>query len=277
VAAVGDDDLVVRLTNGKIPVLIGIDPALAVIRGAFELRDRRSRAPLAPTAAPAGIRAKWSQRLEAGGTLDEAESLALMADYGLPVLPHRIVETAAAAREAAAAIGWPVALKTAKRGLFHKSDAGGVRLGLADAAALDAAYAEMASRLGPRMLVMRMAGKGIELSFGSVTDGQFGPLAMIGAGGILIEMMKDRRFALPPLDAAEARRLIDCLALRPLLDGKRGQPAADIAALAKAFAAFAVMVADLGSLVAEIDINPVLATPAGPVALDALVVPSTGK
>ena len=108
--------------------------------------------------------------------LDEAESLALMADYGLPVLPHRIVESAAAAREAAAAIGWPVALKTAKPGLFHKSDAGGVRLGLADAAALDAAYAEMAARLGPRMLVMRMAGKGIELSFGSITDRNSGRL-----------------------------------------------------------------------------------------------------
>ena len=88
-----------------------------------------------------------------------------MADYGLPALPHRVVESAAAAREAAAAIGWPVAVKTAKPGLFHKSDAGGVRLGLADAAALDAAYAEMAARLGPRVLVMRMAGKGIELSW----------------------------------------------------------------------------------------------------------------
>ena len=100
---------------------------------------------------------------------------------------------------------------------------------------------------------------------------------MVGAGGILIEMMKDRRFALPPLDATEARRLIDGLALRPLLDGKRGQPAADMARLADSFAAFAVMVADLGSLVAEIDINPVLAAPQGPVALDALVVPAAGK
>jgi acetate---CoA ligase (ADP-forming) len=277
VAAVGDDSLVVRLTADNIPVLIGIDPALAVIRGAFERRDRRGRPPMAPVAAPAGARAKWASRLVAGRTLDEAESLALMADYGLPVLPHRIVESAAEARAAAAAIGWPVALKTAKPGLFHKSDAGGVRLGLQDAAALDAAYAEMAARLGPRMLVMQMVGKGIELSFGSVLDPQFGPLVMVGAGGVLIEMMKDRRFALPPFDAAEARRLIDRLALRALLDGKRGQPAADLAGLAGGFAAFAAMVADLGPLVAEIDINPVLATPKGTVALDALVVPAAGR
>jgi succinyl-CoA synthetase beta subunit len=201
----------------------------------------------------------------------------LLADYGLPVLPHRIVASAAEARAAAEAVGWPVALKSAKPGLFHKSDVGGVKLGLADAAALDAAYAEMSARLGPRMLVMRMAGKGVELSLGSVSDPQFGPLAMVGAGGVLIEMLKDRRFVLPPIDAAEARRQIDRLAVRPLLDGKRGQPPADVGAVAQAFAAFAAMVADLGALVAEIDINPLLAMPQGVVALDALVVPAAGK
>lgn len=277
VAAVGDDDLVVRLTAANIPVLIGIDPGLTVIKRAFERRDRQARPPMSPVAAPDDARAKWAKRLQAGGTLDEAESLALLADYGLPVLPHRIAASAAEARKAADAVGWPVALKSAKPGLFHKSDVGGVRLGLADAPALDAAYAEMSGRLGPRMLVMKMGEKGVELSLGSVTDPQFGPLAMIGAGGILIEMLKDRRFVLPPIDAAEARRQIDRLAIRPLLDGKRGQPAANVDAVAKTFAAFAAMVADLGSLVAEIDINPLLATPDGAVALDALIVPAAGK
>jgi acyl-CoA synthetase (NDP forming) len=277
VAAVGDDDLVVRLTRSQIPVLIGIDPALAVIRGAFDRRDRLRRPPMKPVAAPAGARAKWVTRLQAGGTLDEAESLALLADYGIPVLPNRIVVSASEARAAAEAIGWPVALKSAKPGLFHKSDVGGVRLRLADAAALEVAYADMSARLGSRMLVMRMAGKGVELSLGSVTDLQFGPLAMIGAGGILIEMLKDRRFVLPPIDTAEARRQIDRLATRPLLDGKRGQPPADIGAVAGAFASFTALVADLGDLVAEIDINPLLALPEGAVALDALVVPAAGK
>jgi acyl-CoA synthetase (NDP forming) len=100
---------------------------------------------------------------------------------------------------------------------------------------------------------------------------------MVGAGGVLIEMMKDRRFALPPFDQAEARRLIDGLALRPLLDGKRGQKPADIDALANSLAAFSVLVADLKGLVAEIDINPVLAGPSGVVALDALVVPASSR
>ncbi len=277
VAAVGNDELAVHLTSNGVPVLIGIDPALAVIKGAFDRRDRLKRPRMSPASPPAGVRARWLPRLQAGGTLDEAESLALMSDYGLPVLPHRLVESAAAAQQAANEIGWPVALKTAAPGVFHKSDVGGVRLDLVDAAALDAAYRDMAARLGPRMLVMKMAGKGVELSFGSIDDAQFGPLVMVGAGGVLIEMLSDRRFALPPIDAAEAQRLLDGLALRPLLDGKRGQPAADLGSVATAFAAFSVMVGDLGGLVAEIDINPLLATPKGAIALDALVVPAKAK
>ncbi len=95
---------------------------------------------------------------------------------------------------------------------------------------------------------------------------------MVGAGGVLIEYLKDQALALAPFDEAEAGQLIDSLALRPLLDGKRGRPPADIAALAAALARFSVMVADLGDLVSEVDANPVLAGPKGPAVLDALVV-----
>jgi acyl-CoA synthetase (NDP forming) len=223
------------------------------------------------------LRAKWQGRLTKGAPLEEIESLALMADYGVGVLPHAIAESEAAAIAAARAVGFPVALKTAMSGILHKSDVGGVRLGLADEAAVAAAYRDLAARLGPRALVMAMAGKGVELSFGAVVDPQFGPLVIVGAGGVLIEMMKDRRFALPPFDQGEARRLLDGLALRPLLDGKRGQKAADIDALANSLAAFSVLVADLKGLIAEIDINPVLAGPSGVVALDALVVPASSR
>lgn len=273
-AAVGDTRLAAELTRAGLPVLIDIDAGLAAFRAAFAWRDAADRPAPRPAPAPAGLRTKWTPRLERGGALDEAESLALMADYGVGVLAHRIVESEAAAIEAARIIGFPVALKTATPGILHKSDVGGVKLGLADEAAVAAAYRDLAARLGPRALVMAMAGKGVELSFGAVMDPQFGPLVMVGAGGVLIEMMKDRRFALPPFDEAWARRLIDGLALRPLLDGRRGQKPADPAALAKSLSAFSVMVADLKGLIAEIDINPVLAGPTGAVALDALVVPA---
>jgi hypothetical protein len=124
---------------------------------------------------------------------------------------------------------------------------------------------------------MPMAGKGVELAFGAVDDPQFGPIVMAGAGGLLIELLNDRRFALPPFDAPTARRLIDRLRLRPLLDGVRGQPAADLAVIAEALARFSVMVADLGGLVQEIDVNPVICGPGGCTVVDALVVPRTAS
>ncbi|HWA45960.1 MAG TPA: acetate--CoA ligase family protein [Hypericibacter adhaerens] len=273
-AVIGEANLASHMTKAGLPVLIDIDAAMAAFRAGFAWRDAVQRPAPKPNLAPAGLRAKWEARLGKEGALDEAESLALMADYGVGVLAHRIAESDAAAIAAAKAIGFPVALKTAKPGVLHKSDVGGVKLGLADEAALLAAYRDLAARLGPRVLVMAMAGKGVELSFGAIVDPQFGPLVLVGAGGVLIEMMKDRRFALPPFDEAEAHRLLDGLVLRPLLDGKRGQKPADIEALAKSLAAFSVLVADLKGLIAEIDINPVLAGPSGAVALDALVVPA---
>ena len=273
-AAPGQDDLAVDMTRAGLPVLIGLSPALAAIKGAMGRRDFRLRPPPAPMRAPKGLRDRWQPRLAGGGALEEAEGLRLFADYGLPVVPHRVVEDAGAATAAGRDIGFPVVLKTAMPGILHKSDVGGVKLGLADVAALAAAYDDLARRLGPRVLVAPMAdmGRGIELAFGAKVDPHFGPVAMVGAGGVLIEFLKDQALALAPFDAAEASRLIDSLALRPLLDGRRGRPPADISALALMLARFSVMAADLGTLVAEIDANPVLAGPDGAVALDALVV-----
>jgi acyl-CoA synthetase (NDP forming) len=274
VASNSSDDVAVRLAHDGVPVLSGVASMLTVVKQALAHRDRCTPDP-APRP-PAGMREKWHPRLVAGGTLDEAESLALLTGYGIPVLPHRVVESAAELAAAAAALAFPLVLKTAMPGIFHKSDVGGVKLGLSDEAALQAAYADLSARLGPRAIVMPMAAKGVELSFGMTNDPQFGPVVMVGAGGVLIELLADRRFALPPFAADEARRHLDALALRRLLDGVRGAPPADLAALAQALARFSVLAADLGDLIAEIDINPLLAGPQGCVALDALIVPRGG-
>jgi acyl-CoA synthetase (NDP forming) len=273
-AAFGDDDLAVNITRSGIPVLIGIDPGLAAIRGAMMRRDFRARPASAPPAAPAGLRTRWRPRLAMGMALDEAESLALLADYGVPAAAHRIAESAAEAEAAAEAIGYPVVLKTAMPGLLHKSDQGGVKLGLADGAQVRSAYEDLARRLGPRVLVAAMAKPTLELAFGAKRDPQFGPVVMVGAGGVLIEYLRDQQCALAPFDAAEAQHLIDGLALRPLLEGKRGRPAADVPALAAALARFSVLAADLDGLIAEIDVNPVAAGSDGPLALDALIIPA---
>jgi acyl-CoA synthetase (NDP forming) len=275
-ASHGGSRLQERLAAAGIPVLNGADAALAAIAGAMAHRDWRARPRIAPPPPPPGLREAWRPRLAAGGALDEAESLSLAAAYGVPVLPWRIAESEAAALDAAAAIGYPAVLKTAQAGILHKTERDGVRLALADAAAVGRAYRDLAGRLGSRVLVTCMAGRGVELAFGATRDPQFGPLVMVGAGGVLIELLADRQFALAPFDSATARRLIDRLALRPLLDGKRGAAPADLEALATALARFSAMVADLGDLIAEVDLNPLVATPEGVVALDALVVPAAG-
>jgi acyl-CoA synthetase (NDP forming) len=271
-ACLGNDDLAVRMTHDGFPVLIGIGQTMAVLRAAMAHRDHRALPPMKPLEAPAGARQQWIARLQQGTALDESESLRLFGVYGIPVLPHRIVEDAAGALAAARVLGFPAVLKTAMPGILHKSDVGGVKLNLGSEAQLRDAYDELAKRLGPRAIVMPMAGKGIELAFGAIADPQFGPVVMAGAGGTLIELLGDRRFAMPALDDTAARRLIDRLKVRPLLDGARGAPPSDVAAVAQAFARFSVMIADLGDLIAEADVNPVLCGPKGCVALDALVV-----
>jgi hypothetical protein len=118
-----------------------------------------------------------------------------------------------------------------------------------------------------------MAGPGVEMALGVVHDFQFGPLAMVAAGGILIETLKDRRLALPPLDEVRARRLIDRLDASPLLDGVRGAPGADADSLAGALARVSLLAWDLGDLIGALDVNPIIVGPQGCVAVDALVVP----
>src|SRR5262245_19756417 len=271
-ACLGNDDLAVRMTHDGFPVLIGIGQTMAVLRAAMAHRDHRALAPMNPPPRPAGARQRWAARLQQGTALDESESLRLFEDYGIPVLPHIIVESAADAQGAALDLGFPLALKTAMPGILHKSDVGGVKLNLATAEQLRVAYDDLARRLGPRAIVMPMAGKGVELAFGAIADPQFGPIVMAGAGGTLIEVLADRCFAMPPFDQAAARRLIDRLKVRRLLDGVRGAEPADIDAVAAALARFSVMIADLGDLVAEAEVNPVLCSADGCVALDALVI-----
>ena len=263
----------VTLVRRGIPVLDGVAPALRAIRHAFAYRDGRERTDDAPPVPPeADLVDRWRVRLGDGEPLDEATALALIGDFGVPTVPATVAEDAGAAVAAAETLGYPVALKTAMPGLAHKSDAGGVALGLADSDAVRAAHADMAARLGSRVVIHPMATKGVEMVLGMVRDAQFGPLVMVGAGGILVESLKDTRFALPPFGADYARRLIDGLMARPLLDGLRGAPAADVDALAEALARFSVLAVTLGDAIAEIDVNPFIAGPAGPLAADALIV-----
>lgn len=271
-ATVNHRALALATTQAGVPVIDGTDEGLHAIRNLLAFRDRRAISHTYPPAAARDIRERWRRRLAHAKPLGESEALALLADYGIATPRSIAVATPDDVLAAAKEIGFPVALKTAAPGIQHKSDVDGVHLGLADERALADAYAGMAARLGPEALIAEMAPKGVEIAFGLVRDHQFGPYLVVASGGIWIEVLRDRTVALPPLSLEQARNLIGRLKVNRLLDGGRGQPAADGPALVAALARFSMLAADLGDLIDEMDVNPLMVSDRGCVAVDALVV-----
>lgn len=265
-----DRDAAAMLRSRGIPVLEGTRSGILALRRLGELRDFADRPAPQPPMPDQARAARWARRL-ASGPLGPAEAFDLLGDYGIRSPAAREVSNRTEAIAAADAVGYPAVLKTAEPGVHHKSDVGGVRLGITGGEAMGAAFDELASRLGPRALVSATAPPGVELALGIVRDPLLGPLVVVGAGGVMVELLADRVVALPPVDAAEARRMLERLAARPLLDGFRGQPAADLDAVTMAIVGLGALAAELGREIAALDVNPLTCGPAGALALDVLV------
>jgi acyl-CoA synthetase (NDP forming) len=218
-------------------------------------------------------RRRRGRELLASGGASGAPLLGLLRAYGIDTVRAEPAGDAAAALDAAASIGYPVVLKTAEPSIAHKSDMGGVLLGIADPAALAAGYAGLAARLGPRVLVSQTAPPGTELALGLVTDPGLGPLIVVGAGGVLVELLADRFVALPPVAERQAGELLSGLRVSKFLAGARGAPAADLGAVTRAIAALSQLAAELGDDLAALDINPLICGPHAALAVDALAVP----
>ena len=269
----GSDPAAVEMMREGLPVLEGLRSFLTGVRCLLGWRDHRARPSEDIKQADPDVAGKWRLRLAGGATLDEHDSLQLLADFGLPVNPVRRISGRAELLEAAAEFGYPLVLKTAQPGILHKTDCNGVILGIGDSDQLLAAYTDLAERLGAQALVSPMLrDPGVEMVLGLVHDDQFGPLVMTGFGGINVETLHDVAYALPPFGRATARRLLDSLQLRPLLDGQRDRPALDVDAFCEAAERFSVMAAGLAGSLDEVDINPVIVLPDGCTAVDALVV-----
>jgi acyl-CoA synthetase (NDP forming) len=259
-----DRALAERLRGKGIAVLEGTSSGLAALGhlAAWPLPIEHSDAGVDPAR-----RDRWLRRLT---DWDPAAGFTLLADYGVPVArsiaAESVEQTLATGRE----IGYPVALKTL--GAEHKSDVGGVVLGIADEGTLRGAYATMALRLGPAVTVQPMIAEGVEISVGVVRDPAFGPLLVVAAGGTLVELLDDRVVALPPLSRAGATRLLDGLRIRALLAGWRGGPPVDMTALADVIVAFSTLATELGDVIDAVEANPVIASADGAVAVDALLV-----
>jgi acyl-CoA synthetase (NDP forming) len=270
----GADPLVVEATREGFPVLDGLESFLRGVRHLFDHRDFAARERSAPETLPEAALARLRARLADGQRLDENEALTLLREAGLPANAGRVVESEAAALAAARETGFPVVLKTAKRGVDHKSDLGGIHLGLADQAAVAAAWRDLSKRIGPRVLVAPMVeAKGVEMLLGMVNDPQFGPVVLVGAGGVHVEALADAVHALPPFDAAEAARLVARLRVAALLGSRRHPRPLAVDQFCAVASRFSALVAGAGEALAEIDLNPVIVHPDGCSIVDALVVP----
>ena len=275
----GSDPAVVAATREGFPVLDGLRSFLSGVRCVFDYRDFRARNSAQNTLLPANSRVpaqtitRWLERLGRGDTLDELESGQLLRDFGISTNPARFAHDENSLLAAAESLKYPLVLKTAKAGIVHKTDQNGVVLNLANEKMVKAAYAELADRLGSRVLVSPMVkSHGVELVLGLVRDEQFGLLVMLGFGGVNVEALKDVAYVLPPFNPATARRLLDKLAQRPLLDALRNRPALDIDAFCDMAGQFSLMAVSLAPVIEEFDVNPVIVSPQGCVAVDALVI-----
>lgn len=220
-------------------------------------------------------------RAEGRTLLDEVEAKSILRDAGIPATAATLARSRDEAQTQADAMGYPVVLKVVSPDIAHKSDVGGVKLNLADRDAVGNAFDEIMSSAKTAepnarikgVSVQQMAKQGTEVIVGMTTDPQFGPVMMFGLGGIMVEVLKDVSFRLVPLSTKDAGQMIDEIKGKPVLQGVRGQPAADLDALKSTIVKVSELV-EQHPEIRELDLNPVFAYPDGALAVDARIVVS---
>ena len=263
-----EPDVIALQDTLGVPIIHGLDATVRAMNALWFHAERQGRVPPSPASAK-------SSALGVGGLE------ATLASYGISCAASRNVQTAEDAAAAAQAIGFPVALKIQSSAILHKTEAGGVALGLASPKAVLEAARELADRAHARVpdavidgyLVQQMV-TGVEVIVGARTDPLYGPMLLVGAGGILVELARDVSLALLPLSPAEIGRMLDPLAVSRLLAGYRGSPPADRAALETTIAGLARFYLDHREKIRDIEINPLMVQPAGQgvVAVDVRVI-----
>lgn len=268
--------------DGHLALFHSMDRCFAAL-AAWHRRDALMRAPavvaarLSPGGAAEAARAVLA---DAGPVVAEAAAKRIFAIYGVPVTDERLVQDADGAVAAADALGYPVALKAESADIPHKTEAGVVRLDLRDAAAvraacdaiLQAAHAIRPAPLLHGVLVQPMAPAGVEIMVGGRTDPLFGPLVVVGLGGVFVELLRDTALAPAPVSAAEAAAMLRGLKGAAVLAGFRGGAPVDLEQLAGIVARLSEFAADHRDGVAEWDVNPLIAAGSRIVAVDGLIV-----
>jgi acyl-CoA synthetase (NDP forming) len=223
-------------------------------------------------------------RSEGRVVLTEVESKEFLKSAGIDVIDTRLTASKEEAISVSRRLGFPVVLKIASADILHKSDEGGVKLGLSDAGQVGEAYDQILKAIRkkhPRakiqgVAVQKMARPGVEVIIGMTKDAQFGPVLMFGLGGVLVEVLKDVSFRIVPLSRRDAAEMLREIKGYPLLKGYRGQEAVDITRLEKLLLKVSDFV-EKHPEIRELDLNPVFAYSDGAVAVDARVILEKGK
>ena len=266
-----------RAHAAGIPVIDGAHETLLAFRHLFHYRqfklEQANDAPV--TTMDSSKIAAWKQRLAAheSTSLGETEALALLADFALPVVKHAIVSSEEELLTAATMVGYPLVLKTAEPGINHKSDSNGVFINIQTQVDLLEHYRDLCTRLGPTALISQMVDQGVEIALGTINDRQFGPIVMVAAGGVLVELLSDRAVAMCPVSSHQAEDMLSSLKANRLLQGVRGKPAVNRQALIDAIVSLSAIAYEFRDSIAEIDINPILVNSREAFAVDALIVP----
>jgi len=217
--------------------------------------------------------------IKSQNVLTEVESKDLLKKAGIPVVEAQLARSKKEAISISKKIGFPVVLKISSPDVVHKSDSGGVKLGLANATQVGKAYNEIISSVKQAYLeaqiqgvsVQPMAPPGVEVIVGMSKDPQFGPVLMFGLGGILVEVLKDVSFRIVPVTERDAREMIREIKGYPILEGYRGQKPASIPALEKLIVKVSKFVEE-NPQIKELDLNPIFAYPDKAVAIDARII-----
>jgi acetate---CoA ligase (ADP-forming) len=207
----------------------------------------------------------------AGSTLNEYDSKRVLSAYGIPVTREKLTGDVDEARQAAGEIGYPVVMKVMSADIPHKTEAGVIKLGVNSEEALVASYGELREKARrfktdvriDGVLIQEMAPKGVEMIIGMKRDAGFGPVVMVGLGGIFVEVFKDVAFRVPPISLQDARTMIGEIKGAKLLNGFRGMEKMDCEAIAAALMSVAGLSLDLGEAIRELDINPLIVYPEG--------------
>jgi acetyltransferase len=271
-----------RKSLPHIAVMQGLDRAVGAIKSLIDYASLRKEVPEVVSSSSASARAMLEKMLKnaSGAALDEVASKKLLKAYGIPVSREEIAETAADAVKIAKKIGFPVVAKVVSADILHKSDIGGVVLNINSAAEVRQAFNDITARVKklkgkPKLegiLIAQQVKAELELVVGASLDAEMGPVVLFGTGGVDIELMKDVALAGAPLDEADARELINRTKAGVKLRGYRGKPALHEASAIKAIVGLSNLMADAGTRIASIDVNPFLINTRTGVAVDGLIV-----